>query len=80
MWQGSGRGFGLCRWRSSRWGWPTWWAAVPVCHAQQTASSGNKSWTDSITSPFKQGFDKLGHAFNPKPSARARTRKTTPSR
>lgn len=26
-----------------------------------------KSWSDSITSPFKQGFDKLGKTLNPSP-------------
>jgi tetratricopeptide (TPR) repeat protein len=44
----------------------------PLCSvaaAQQSTSSESKSWTESITSPFKQGFDKLGRALNPKPSA-----------
>jgi len=41
----------------------------PVAHAQQTASSGSKSWTDSISSGFKQGFSKLGHALTPKSAA-----------
>jgi tetratricopeptide (TPR) repeat protein len=41
----------------------------PPAHAQQTAASG-KSWTDSITSPFKQGFDKLGKALDPKSATR----------
>jgi tetratricopeptide (TPR) repeat protein len=64
-------------------GWPRCWvgplvlllaiaSAGPLClpvHAQQTVPSSSTSWTDSITSPFKQGFDKLGRALNPKPSA-----------
>lgn len=37
-------------------------------HAQQP-SSNNKSWTDPITSPIKQGFDKMGKAFSSKPTA-----------
>ena len=65
--------------------WPGYWAvplalllsgvtnvAGPLCpcaHAQQPADSASKSWTDSVTAPFKQGFDKLGRALNPKPSA-----------
>jgi tetratricopeptide (TPR) repeat protein len=40
----------------------------PAAFAQQSASTGNKSWTESITSPFRQGFDKLGQALNPKKS------------
>ena len=44
----------------------------PCAHAQQPADSASKSWTDSVTAPFKQGFDKLGRALNPKPSASAR--------
>jgi tetratricopeptide (TPR) repeat protein len=41
-------------------------AVTPRCMAQ-TTYSGEKSWTDTITSPFKQGYDKLSHAFSPKP-------------
>ena len=44
----------------------------PCAHAQQPADSASKSWTDSVTAPFKQGFDKLGRAFSPTPSASAR--------
>jgi tetratricopeptide (TPR) repeat protein len=40
----------------------------PDAHAQQSASSSDKSWTESVTSPFKQGFDKLGRALNPQPA------------
>ena len=39
----------------------------PCAHAQQATDPANKSWTDSITAPFK----KLGQAFSPKPSASA---------
>jgi tetratricopeptide (TPR) repeat protein len=39
---------------------------APVC-AQQSAAS--KSWTDTITSPFKQGYDAVGRAFSSKGSA-----------
>ena len=42
-------------------------AAVTPGYAQQP-SSASKSWTDTITSPFKQGFDKLGSVLSPKPS------------
>lgn len=41
----------------------------PAAHAWQSGVSGTKSWTESITSPLKQGFDKLGRALTPKPSA-----------
>jgi tetratricopeptide (TPR) repeat protein len=40
--------------------------------AQQPASTTNSSWTSSITTPIKQGFDKVGSAFSSKPSASAR--------
>lgn len=67
--------------------WPSCWAVPlallslamanvtgPLCppaHAQQYAPSHGKSWTDSITSPFKQSFEKLGRALDPKPAARS---------
>jgi tetratricopeptide (TPR) repeat protein len=39
------------------------------CFAQSpTATPNSTSWTDSITSPVKQGFSKVGQAFSPKPS------------
>jgi len=50
--------------------------AGPLCPcalAQQPADSANKSWTDSVTAPFKQGFDKLGRALKPTPAAAAHT-------
>ena len=40
-----------------------WGPACVRCAAQQ---SSGKSWTDSITAPFKSGFDKLGRALSPK--------------
>jgi tetratricopeptide (TPR) repeat protein len=45
----------------------------PLCPAvqAQSATTGEKSWTESITSPFKQGFDKLGNALNPNPSPKS---------
>ena len=43
----------------------------PAAPAQQPTSSGSKSWTESITSPLKQGFDKLGHALNPNPKPKS---------
>ena len=50
-------------------------AMGPLCRdvqAQHPATSSNKSWTESVASPFKQGFDKLGHALDPKPSSPVR--------
>ena len=44
---------------------------TPICcfaQSQQPAAPNNTSWTDSITSPVKQGFSKVGQAFSPKPS------------
>ena len=51
-------------------------ALGPLCSlalAQQPAASENKSWWDSITSPVKKGFSKIGDALNPnsKPAAKA---------
>ena len=40
-----------------------------TARAQRPGTSNSKSWTDTVVSPFKQGFDKLGHALTPKPSA-----------
>jgi Flp pilus assembly protein TadD len=37
--------------------------------AAQPASSNDKSWTESISSGFKKGLDKVGNTLNPKPSA-----------
>jgi tetratricopeptide (TPR) repeat protein len=37
-------------------------------NAQDTAYSGNKSWTDSVSSSVKQGFAKLGQTVSPSPS------------
>ena len=37
----------------------------PVGQAQQTASSSDQSWWDSVSSGFKQGCDKLVHPFGP---------------
>jgi len=39
--------------------------------AAESASSGNKSWTESISSGFKKGVDKVGNTLNPKPSTPA---------
>jgi cytochrome c-type biogenesis protein CcmH/NrfG len=41
-------------------------AAGPLCRGVRGQQSGDKSWTESITSPVKQGFDKLGNALSPK--------------
>ena len=41
----------------------------PAAYAWQPGASAGKSWTESITSPLKQGFDNLGRVFKPKPSA-----------
>ena len=45
-------------------------AIGPTCSLvwAEQSSSKNKSWTDSITSPFKQGFDKVGKALTPAPA------------
>ena len=34
--------------------------------AQSTSSSQTPSWTDSISSGFKQGFAKIGNVLSPK--------------
>lgn len=39
-----------------------------VAWSQQTVAPAQPSWTDSITSPVKKGLNKVGEAFNPKPS------------
>jgi tetratricopeptide (TPR) repeat protein len=39
----------------------------PVCLAQQTDPSGKQSWSESLSSGVKRGFDKIGGALNPKP-------------
>ena len=36
--------------------------------ADEPASS-NSSWTESVSSSVKQGFNKVGQVFSPKPSA-----------
>ena len=41
-----------------------------LAQAQQAASQNN-SWWDSITSPVKKGFTKIGDFFTPKPAAKA---------
>jgi tetratricopeptide (TPR) repeat protein len=46
--------------------WGTANTMEPMCSSAQAQQSApnNKSWTESITSPFKQGFEKLGHALD----------------
>ncbi len=53
---------------------PVLWAAAAIAlwcasvQAQSSSSSGT-SWTESVASPFKQGFDKLGKALTPPKNA-----------
>jgi tetratricopeptide (TPR) repeat protein len=44
------------------------WADAFGQQSTYNPNVNNKSWTDTITSPFKQGADKLGRVINPKPT------------
>jgi len=50
--------------------------AERIAEAQYTSSNQNSSWTDSISSGFKQGMNKIGSMFSPsKPSPGTATTK-----
>ncbi len=49
-----------------------------VALAQQTPYGNDKSWTDSISSGFKRGIDKLGQLGKPKPPANSYSYKDDP--
>ncbi|MEN6406426.1 MAG: tetratricopeptide repeat protein [Thermoguttaceae bacterium] len=75
---GKRKGMDVARAQTTTWSatWTVLGAAAVVALAMglpsrmalaQSSSTGEKSWTDSITSPFKQGFEKLGKALDPNP-------------
>ncbi|MEN6558458.1 MAG: tetratricopeptide repeat protein [Thermoguttaceae bacterium] len=71
----------MARVRTTTWSatWTVLWSATIVtlavgwpAHAlAQSSTGGEKSWTDSITAPFKQGFGKLGKSLDPNPQPNA---------